>query len=231
MLTLPQNLFENLRSVRGRIAAAAQSCGRSVDSVTLVAVGKGQPVELLDEAARLGVLHFGESYLQEALPKIAALAGRDLVWHFIGRLQANKTRAIASEFAWVHTLDRLKLAERLSTQRPHYSAPLNVCVQIRIGSEASKGGITPAEAADLIAAARELPRLRLRGLMCLPPYENDVKRQRANFEQLRELLDALNLAGAGLDTLSMGMSGDFESAIRAGSTHVRIGEALFGPRS
>lgn len=226
----PQNLPAALREVRERVARAAAAAGRSAQSVTLLAVGKAQPAELLAAAADLGLEHFGESYLQEGLEKIAALQRRRLTWHFIGRVQSNKTRPIAETFAWVHAVDRLKLAERLSAQRPLEAPPLNVCLQVNVAGEASKGGVAPAEVAALAAAVGRLPRIALRGLMCIPPEESDVARQRAWFARLRALRDEANAAGAGLDTLSMGMSGDFEAAIQEGATIVRLGTALFGAR-
>jgi pyridoxal phosphate enzyme (YggS family) len=226
----PQNLPAALAAVRERIAQAATAAHRSAQSVTLLAVGKSQPPEMLDAAANCGVSDFGESYLQEGLGKIAALHDRALTWHFIGRIQANKTRPIAEEFAWVHAVDRAKVAERLSAQRPYHAPPLNVCLQVNVASEASKGGVTPAELPELAAAVAALPRLALRGLMCIPPEESDPARQRVWFARLRALQEELNAAGARLDTLSMGMSGDFESAIAEGATIVRIGTALFGER-
>lgn len=160
-----------------------------------------------------------------------ALAGRELTWHFIGRLQANKTRPVAENFAWVHAVDRLKIAERLSAQRPFHAPPLNICLQLHVGGEASKGGVESVEIRELAQAAAALPRLRVRGLMCMPPAESDVTRQRQWFLETRRVFDYLNEHGLGLDTLSMGTSADFESAITEGSTIVRIGTAIFGPRS
>jgi PLP dependent protein len=226
----PQNLPAVLREVRERMAQAAAAAGRSAQSVTLLAVGKAQPVELLATAADCGVRDFGESYLQEALAKIAALRTQALTWHFIGRIQANKTRPIAETFAWVHALDRPKIAERLAAQRPAEAPPLNVCLEVNIAGEPSKGGVTAAELPALAAAVARLPRLALRGLMCIPPEETEPARQRAWFARLRRLRDDLNAAGHCLDTLSMGMSADFESAIREGATIVRLGTVLFGAR-
>jgi PLP dependent protein len=227
----PQNLPDRIREVRERMARAAVSVGRNAHSVTLLAVGKGQPTQLLASAATCGISDFGESYLQEALGQMAALQERALTWHFIGRIQSNKTRAIAEQFAWVHTLDRLKIAERLAAQRPYHAPPLNVCLQVSIGAEGSKGGVEPGALPALARAVAALPRLRLRGLMCLPPEESDPQRQRAWFRQLRELKDGLGAQGLELDTLSMGMSGDFEAAIAEGATLVRLGTVLFGPRA
>jgi len=226
----PQNLAERLRSVRERVARAAAAAGRSAHSVTLLAVGKAQPAELLAAAADSGLTHFGESYLQEALGKIAALQERPLTWHFVGRIQANKTRPIAEHFAWVHAVDRLKVAERLSAQRPPHTAPLNLCLQVNVAGELSKGGVAPAELPALAAAVARLPRLALRGLMCIPPEESEPTRQRAWFARLRALLEELNAEGLRLDTLSMGMSADFEAAILEGATIIRLGTALFGAR-
>ncbi|HUI62585.1 MAG TPA: YggS family pyridoxal phosphate-dependent enzyme [Steroidobacteraceae bacterium] len=226
----PQNLPERVRIVRERIAAAARAAGRTVDSITLLAISKAHPAESVRAAAAAGLGHFGESYLQEGLQKLEALRDLPLTWHFTGRLQANKTRPVAAAFAWVHGVDRLRIAQRLSEQRPFHAPPLNVCLQVNIAGEESKGGVTPAELRDLAPAVAELPRLKLRGLMCIPPEEHDVLRQRAWFARLRHELESLNAAGAGLDTLSMGMSGDFEAAILEGATIVRIGTALFGPR-
>jgi pyridoxal phosphate enzyme (YggS family) len=194
-------------------------------------VGKAQPLEQLAAAAAAGVQDFGENYLEEARAKIAALQDRTLTWHFIGRLQSNKTRPIAEAFAWVHTLDRLKVAERLAAQRPLHAPPLNVCLQVNLAGEISKGGVAPQELPGLAAAVAALPRLKLRGLMCLPPPEQERARQRYWFAQLRMQLERLNGAGAALDTLSMGMSDDFEAAILEGATIVRLGTVLFGPRS
>ena len=226
----PQNLPAAIAEVRARIARAAAAAGRSADSVTLLAVSKAQPPELIDAAAAAGLKDFGESYLKEALAKIAALQKRTLTWHFVGRLQANKTRPIAESFAWVHALDRLHIAERLAAQRAAGAPPLNVCLQVNLAGEASKGGVAPGELPALARAVAALPRLALRGLMCLPPEESDPARQRAWFAQLRALFAQVNAAGVRLDTLSMGMSGDFEAAILEGATIVRLGTVLFGPR-
>ena len=226
----PQNLPVALAAVRERVARAAHSAGRSAQSVTLLAVGKAQPAALLAAAADCGVTQFGESYLQEALEKIAALQDRPLTWHFIGRVQSNKTRPVAEHFAWVHAVDRLKIAERLSSQRPSHAPPLNVCLQVNVAGEASKAGVAPAELPALAAAVAGLPRLALRGLMCIPPEETDPVRQRGWFAQVRTLQEQLNAGGCQLDTLSMGMSGDFEAAIQEGATIIRLGTILFGAR-
>src|ERR1700730_3150896 len=172
MLMSPQNLPERIAGVRERVARASAGAGRTAQSVTLLAVGKAQPLELLTAAAGCGLQHFGESYLQEALAKIAALRDLELTWHFVGRVQGNKTRPIADAFAGVHALDRLRIAERLAAQRPFHAPPLNVCLQVNLAEERTKGGVTPAELPQLAAAVARLPRLALRGLMCVPPGES-----------------------------------------------------------
>jgi PLP dependent protein len=230
MLRGPQNLPERVHLVRERMARAATRAGRNAQSVTLMAVTKAQPPEVVRAAVDCGLRDFGESYLQEALDKLDALRDVPLTWHFVGRIQSNKTRPIAERFAWVHAVDRLKIAARLSEQRPHYAPPLNVCLQVRLGDEAGKGGAAPEELAALAREVARLPRLALRGLMCIPPEETGAGRQRAWFRELRRLFAALNAGGAALDTLSMGMSGDFEAAIEEGATIVRVGTALFGAR-
>jgi PLP dependent protein len=226
----PQNLPLRVQEVRERVARAARAAGRSAQSVTLLAVGKAQPLELVAAAAACGISDFGENYLNEALERIAALQNPALTWHYIGRLQSNKTRPIAEHFAWVHTLDRPSVAERLSAQRPFHAPPLNVCLQVNLAGEPSKAGIPGAQLPELAAAVAKLPRLRLRGLMCLPPEETELSSQRAWFAALRTLKEKLNADGYGLDTLSMGMSSDFEAAILEGATIVRLGTALFGSR-
>jgi PLP dependent protein len=231
MLSRPQNCSESVRATLNRIATAALAAGRSVDSVTLLAVSKGQSSAAIDSAASAGIEHFGENFVQESLPKIAALTGRELTWHFIGRLQANKTRPVAENFAWVHTIDRLKIAERLSAQRPFHAPALNVCLQLNVGGEASKGGVESAGIRELATQVGSLPRLRLRGVMAMPPTEQDVARQRHWFRETRQVFDSLNERGFGLDTLSIGTSADFEAAVAEGSTLVRIGTAIFGPRA
>lgn len=230
MLSLPQNCSESVRIAQNRIAEATRAAGRSVDSVTLLAVSKGQSSAAIDSAASAGIEHFGENFVQESLPKIEALAGRELTWHFIGKLQANKTRPVAENFAWVHAVDRLKIAERLSEQRPYHAPALNVCLQLHVGGEASKGGVDSTEIRELARQVSALPRLRLRGLMSMPPAETEVARQRHWFRETRQVFDYLNEHGLGLDTLSMGTTADFEAAILEGATLVRIGTAIFGPR-
>jgi len=220
----------NLQAVRQRIESATRAAGRLPQSVRLLAVSKMFPPEVVREAAQAGLRDFGENYVQEGVEKIRELSALGLTWHFIGPIQSNKTRLIAERFAWVHVVEREKIAARLAAARPSGMPALNVCLQVNLGAEASKGGVTPAELPALAAAVARLPRLKLRGLMCLPPEESEPARQRAWFAQLRALRDELNGDGAGLDTLSMGMSGDFEAAIEEGATVVRVGTALFGLR-
>jgi pyridoxal phosphate enzyme (YggS family) len=231
MLSRPQNYSDTIRATLGRISEACRGAGRSVDSVTLLAVSKGQSAAAIDSAARAGLEHFGENFLQESLPKLQELAGRELTWHFIGRLQANKTRPVAENFQWVHGVDRLKIAERLSAQRPFHAPPLNLCLQLHVGGEDSKGGVEAADIRPLADAVHALPGIKLRGLMCMPPAEADPARQRDWFRQTRQVFDYLNEHGHQLDTLSMGTTADFEAAILEGATIVRIGTAIFGPRS
>jgi len=237
MLSTPQNsavdghVSANLSLLRERIAAAAELAGREPDEITLLAVSTGHPVESIRVAHALGLADFGENYVAEALPKVAATAGLPLRWHFIGRLQANKTRSVANAFDWVHGVDRLRIAERLSEQRGHFAPPLNLCLQVNVADDPAKGGVSPQDLPALIAQVRTLPRLRLRGLMCMLPYDADEPAQREGFGALRCLLEQANAGGAELDTLSMGMSGDLEAAIIEGSTILRIGTALFGERT
>ena len=231
MLIGPHNLTLHVNHVRSRIHNAAVASGRDPGAVTLVAVTKTQTAETMRLAATAGVTDFGENYLKEALDKMDLLAGLGLLWHFIGAIQSNKTRAIAERFDWVHSIDRLEVARRLSEQRPFHAPPLNVCIQVALVPEPNKSGVAPAALEPLALGLAELPRMRLRGLMCLPPPQPDAAAERAIFARLRELAAELNAGGLKLDTLSMGMSGDFESAIAEGATIVRIGTALFGPRS
>ncbi|MCG6964956.1 MAG: YggS family pyridoxal phosphate-dependent enzyme [Chromatiaceae bacterium] len=221
---------ERLNSVRERIRAAAAASGRDPDQVTLLAVSKTRPVSDILAAHAAGQRRFGENYLQDALPKVRGLDGADIEWHFIGRLQSNKTAEVAHHFAWVHGLDRLKHAERLSTQRPAELPPLQVCIQVNMSGEASKGGVAPDELPGLALAVAALPRLRLRGLMTMPDPSSEPQVQREAFARLRGLLDGLRAQGLALDTLSMGMSGDMEAAIAEGATIVRIGTDIFGSR-
>ena len=224
------SIAANLQAVRARIAAAARAAGRHPESVRLLAVSKTWPVACVQEAAQAGQREFGENYVQEGVSKIAALAAQQLEWHFIGPLQSNKTRLVADHFQWVHSIDRLKVAERLSAQREGHLPPLQSCIQVNVSGEASKSGVAPGEVAALAAAVGQLRGLRLRGLMCIPEPERDETRLRARFAMLRELRDGLNRTGFDLDTLSMGMSHDLEPAIAEGATIVRVGTAIFGTR-
>jgi pyridoxal phosphate enzyme (YggS family) len=221
-------ITDHLADIVERVARATDRAKRPTDSVTIVAVSKQQSVDAIAAAYHARQRHFGESYAQEALPKIAALTNLAITWHFIGNLQANKTRAIAERFDWVHTVDRIKIAERLNEQRPHFAAPLNVLIQVNQGGEARKRGVGEHEVAPLARAIRELPRLRLRGLMTIPPQSGEQAAE--CFAELAALRDRLTAAGIALDTLSMGMSADFEAAIAAGANLVRIGTAIFGAR-
>ena len=222
---------ENLRKIRDLLAETAENAGRSRDSVKLLAVSKKQPVNAILEAVSAGQTDFGENQVQEGIDKITEIADPEITWQFIGHLQTNKTRPVAEHFSWVHSVDRLKVARRLSEQRPESLGDLNVCVQVNVDDEASKSGASLDEAADLAAAIVDLPRLRLRGLMCLPAIREDFEEQRQPFRRLWELGDQLRSAGMPIDTLSMGMSDDYRAAIYEGSTIVRIGTAVFGPRS
>jgi pyridoxal phosphate enzyme (YggS family) len=204
--------------------------GRDPCSVRLLAVSKTQPVEAIRTLAELGQHDFGENYVQEALPKLTALADLPLTWHYIGQLQANKTRVVAEHFHWVHTLDRERIAARLSEQRGAHAPPLNICIQVRLADEAGKGGISKTELAPLARRVLELPRLQLRGLMCIPPPREGFEAQRQLFAELADCARELRGQGVPLDTLSMGMSGDLEAAVAAGATCVRIGTAIFGER-
>jgi pyridoxal phosphate enzyme (YggS family) len=220
----------NLQGVNSRIEQSARSAGRDPRDIVLVAVTKTFGADAVRAAYSAGQRDFGESYVQEALAKIAALADLGLTWHFIGPVQSNKTRPIAESFAWVHTVDRLKVAERLAAQRPVAMPALQVCIEVNVSGEATKAGVTPDEVRPLAAAVSRLPRLKLRGLMAIPAPTADPVLQREHFDSLRALRDALNRDGLALDTLSMGMSDDFEAAIASGSTMVRVGTAIFGPR-
>lgn len=224
------NLANNWTETKQRIAAAASQWGRLCDSVGLLAISKGHPASALRAVAALGQRDFGENYLQEALPKQQELQDLKLTWHFTGQLQGNKTRPVAEHFDWVHTLDRERIAIRLNEQRPHYAPPLNICVQVSLEPEPGKGGVAPEALLPLAQRVATLPKLKLRGLMCIPPPRETFDEQRALFDRLvacqRQLLDA----GLAVDTLSMGMSDDLEAAVAAGATWVRIGTAIFGPR-
>jgi pyridoxal phosphate enzyme (YggS family) len=227
-------IAHNMQAVDATIAAAVNAAGRARASVQLLAVSKTFPPAAVLEAIDAGQLAFGENYLQEALDKMAAVAAalptRQVEWHFIGPIQSNKTRPIAEHFDWVHTVERLKIAQRLSEQRPADRGPLNICLQVNISGEASKSGVAPDELPELARQVALLPNLRLRGLMAIPAPESDAARQRAGFARLRLLAERLRADGLALDTLSMGMSGDMAAAIAEGATIVRIGSAIFGSR-
>ena len=227
---ITDSLDFNLRQVRSRIQAACERADRAPASVELIAVSKKQPADAIRAAYRLGQRAFGESYVQEALDKIARLADLAIEWHFIGRVQANKTRQIATHFDWVHGLADPAHARRLNEQRPADAAPLNVCLQVNLSGEPSKEGIEPAAAADLLAVCDALPRLRVRGLMTLPAPAEGEAAQRQPFQALRNLRDQLATPTRPLTCLSMGMSDDLEAAILEGASFVRIGTAIFGPR-
>ncbi|MBN9357009.1 YggS family pyridoxal phosphate-dependent enzyme [Herbaspirillum huttiense] len=228
------SIAQHLQHVQQQIAQAAGQAGRVPSSVQLLAVSKTFGPEAVAEAVAAGQRAFGENYLQEALDKIAALPAlvpeTPLEWHFIGPIQSNKTRPIAEHFDWVHSVDRLKIAQRLSEQRPEELGPLNICLQVNISAEASKSGLTPEELPEVAAQVAQLPRLRLRGLMAIPAPSDDMKQQRAAFAAVRGLYEQLRTGGLPLDTLSMGMSADLEAAVAEGATIVRVGSAIFGAR-
>lgn len=220
----------NLQAVRDRMARAARAAQRLPDDVVLVAVTKTFPAERIAEAFAAGQVAFGENHVQEAVEKITKLAHLPIEWHFIGPIQSNKTRPVAEHFQWVHSVDREKIAERLNAARPEGMPALNVCIQVNVSGETTKSGVAPGGEAALADAISRLPRLRLRGLMAIPEPTPDAGLQRRRFARLRELKDALVARGHALDTLSMGMSDDFEAAIAEGATMVRVGTAIFGPR-
>lgn len=221
----------NLQAVRARIADAAIAAGRPPQSVSLLAVSKTKPLSDVLAAAAAGQRAFGENYVQEGVEKCSATIDHKFEWHFIGPLQSNKTRPVAEHFAWVHSIERLKIAERLSAQRPADLPPLQVCVQVNVSGETSKSGCAPAEALALCRAVAALPRLQLRGLMAIPEATDDVAAQRRPFRQLREIYESIRAGGLALDTLSMGMTHDLEAAIAEGATIVRVGTAIFGERN
>lgn len=231
--TIMTTITSNVQATQVRLNQACFTAGRHPETVHLLAVSKLHPAEAVRQAHAAGLCAFGENYVQEGLDKIAVLADLRplLAWHLIGPLQSNKTRAVAEAFDWVHSIDRLKTAQRLSEQRPDHMPPLNVCLQVNISGEDSKSGAAPAEVPALARAVAALPRLRLRGLMSIPEPERDLEAQRRPHRALRELFDQLNAEGLGLDTLSMGMSADLEAAILEGATLVRIGTAIFGART
>lgn len=220
-------IAENLQATRSQIAAAQLDENHPV---TLIAASKMQGIDLIKQSIDAGQRVFGENYVQEAVEKIKALQSHDLEWHFIGPIQSNKTKPLAENFDWVQSVDRLKIAERLNDARPADKAPLNICLQVNVSGEASKSGVAPTEVAALAREVARLPRLNLRGLMAIPEALNDENEQRKAFRELKNLFEQLKQQGYALDTLSMGMSGDFKAAIAEGATHVRIGSALFGER-
>ena len=226
-------IADNLQLVRERIARACEAATRPVQSVTLLAVSKTFGAPEVREAHAAGQRRFGENYVREGLDKIDALADlrASIEWHLIGPLQSNKTRAVAQAFDWVHSVERLKIAQRLSEQRPDALPPLNICLQVNISGEASKSGLAPAEVADTARAVAALPRLKLRGLMAIPEPAGDLDAQRTPHRALHRLFEALNADGLALDTLSIGMSADLEAAILEGATLVRVGSAIFGSRA
>lgn len=235
MASIQSPLQARLEKVRERIAMACLNAGRTPESVTLIAVGKTFPAAAIREAMQAGQRHFGENYVQESIEKVAQLAAlpdaTELIWHFIGPIQSNKTRLIAANFQWVHSVDREKVARRLSEQRDVHLPALKVCIEINVSGESSKSGVSPAEAPALADQIAALPRLSLRGLMAIPEPTSDVSLARRRFAALRELRDQLNARGHALDTLSMGMTADMDAAIAEGATMVRIGTAIFGERT
>jgi pyridoxal phosphate enzyme (YggS family) len=224
-------ITDHLAQVRARVNSAALAASRAPEEITIVAVSKKQSIAAIEAAFRAGQRDFGENFVQEAVAKIEAIELPDIRWHFIGHIQSNKTKEIARLFHWVHTVDRLKVARRLNEQRPHHAAPLNICIQVNLAEEPQKGGIAAADVGELAAALRPLTRLRLRGLMTIPPATADADACRDLFNQLRRIRDDLLGDHFDLDTLSMGMSADLEIAVRCGSTMVRIGTAIFGSRT
>ena len=225
---------DNLLNIKNEIAKIAKKCERDPNTIQLIAVSKTKPVEQVIQAINAGQLAFGENYVQEGIEKIQYfeknMPNNDLIWHFIGPLQSNKSKLVAEHFDWMHTIDRFKIAQRLSDQRPNHMAKLNVLIQVNISQEASKSGVKPEEVADLVKQIVTLPNLNLRGLMAIPEIENDYDKQLNVFTKMQQLLQSLQKDYPFMDTLSMGMSGDMQAAIVAGSTMVRIGTAIFGAR-
>ena len=222
---------DNLQKVRKRIELASAAAGRASDAVKLLAVSKTMPAQAVRDAHAAGQLAFGENYIQEGVDKITSLADLPLEWHCIGPIQSNKSKLVAENFAWVHSIDRLKIAERLSAQRPTHLPPLQVCLQVNVDGGNNKSGVPPQELLALAQAVAQLPHLQLRGLMTIPePTDNELAARMVH-RQAKEMFDSLNAAGLNLDTLSMGMTADLEAAIAEGSTCVRVGTAIFGVRS
>ncbi|MFY8015024.1 MAG: YggS family pyridoxal phosphate-dependent enzyme [Limnohabitans sp.] len=227
---MSNSVSANLAQVRKRIELAVLAAGRPADAVSLLAVSKTMPAQAVRDAFAAGQLAFGENYIQEGVDKIASLADLPLVWHCIGPIQSNKTKLVAENFAWVHSIDRLKIAERLSAQRPAHLPTLQICLQVNVDGGSNKSGVTPTDLLALAQAVAQLPNLQLRGIMTIPePAENEAA-ARSVHRQAKALFDSLNAAGLKLDTLSMGMTGDLEAAIAEGSTCVRVGTAIFGHR-
>ena len=226
-----QNIEKNLADIRARIEAAATRAGRDPATISLLAVSKKKPHDDIRFAHGLGQTAFGENYLQEALEKMQLLADLNIEWHFIGAIQSNKTRSIAEAFDWVHCIDRLKIARRLSEQRPPDMPPINACIQVNLDQESSKAGVAIDEVAELAAGMRDLPGLRLRGLMTIPAPRTDFDEQRRAFARIAAALEPMQQLGIDCDTLSMGMTQDMEAAIAEGSTLLRIGTAIFGERA
>ena len=224
------SIAQSLEKIRNRVTVLERRYERSPGAVRVLAVSKTKPPEAVRAAAEIGQREFGENHVQDALTKLDALADMDLVWHFIGPIQSNKTRVVAARFHWVHSIDRAKIARRLNEQRPDGLPPLEVCVQVNLSGETSKSGVEPQQVEELAQVVSELPRLRLRGLMTLPQPCDELDDQRRPFAALRGLLETLNAGGLALDTLSMGMTNDMEAAIAEGATIIRIGTAIFGPR-
>ena len=230
---LPENVIQvsqRLSAVHERVRTTLRDAHRAADETLILAVSKQQPASAVEAAFQAGQLDFGENFVQEAREKITALESLPIVWHFIGRLQANKTREVAERFQWVHTLDRVRIARRLDEQRPDGAPPLQVCIQVNQAGERRKGGIDPAGVEGLARCITQFPRLRLRGLMTIPPLGGDPAEPARCFAELRRQRDRLVSLGLPVDTLSMGMSADLEPAVREGSTIVRVGTAIFGPR-
>lgn len=224
------SIAQSLEKIRNRVTVLERRYERSPGAVRVLAVSKTKPPEAVRAAAEIGQREFGENHVQDALTKLDALADMDLVWHFIGPIQSNKTRVVAARFHWVHSIDRAKIARRLNEQRPDGLPPLEVCVQVNLSGETSKSGVEPQQVEELAQVVSELPRLRLRGLMTLPQPCDELDDQRRPFAALRGILETLNAGGLALDTLSMGMTNDMEAAIAEGATIIRIGTAIFGPR-
>ncbi len=221
---------ENFRKIQDLLAKAAADAERPAEQIRLLAVSKKKSIEAILEAAAAGQRDFGENFVQEGVEKIQNCGHDNLSWHFIGHLQSNKTRLVAEHFQWVHTVDRVKIARRLSAQIPRGKADLNICIEVNIDAEPQKSGVLPGATADLANEISELPGLKLRGLMCLPAIRHEFDEQRVPFAALRELLESLNAEGFSLDTLSMGMTADYAAAIHEGATIVRVGTAIFGAR-